>query len=370
MTLEATKTATRIRAISAGLVSFALWVVLPVVLVSFTTLALAAVHALWEPRPPLVTLIIPVLISAFYGGPVAAGVAVATSLLAANLLVPPLAGASNFDTSERLDFLMLTLSGMVAAYLVHRLRSSERAQAEQAHALRIAEENARTANKLKDQFLATLSHELRTPLNAVLGYTRMALGGAISPERALPIVQRNAEQQARLVEDLLDVAAISSGQWRLVPQRLNLADLLEDCVNAVAPTAAERGVRLMPVRHDGQLVAEGDPGRLRQVFTNVLVNAIKHTPPAGTVEVRARRSEHTARVVIADTGSGIDPVFLSKVFEGFRRGDVGWHETGSLGLGLPISRAIVQAHEGTITIASAGHNHGTEVTIALPLHRH
>ncbi len=358
---------TRLRVLSAGLVNIGLWLVLPLVLVSATTVGLAAIQPLWQPRPPLVTLIIPVLVSAFWGGPIAAGIAVVASLLAANQLVPPLAGANNFDTSERLDFLMLTVSGMVAAYLVHRLRASERAQAEQAQALGIAEEEARTANKLKDQFLATLSHELRTPLNAVLGYTKMALGGAIPPERALPIVQRNAEQQARLVEDLLDVAAIASGQWRLVPQALNIADLLDDCVKAVLPGAAERGVRLVQSREAVQLVADGDPTRLRQVFTNVLVNALKHTPRGGTIDVRTQRVGDSARVVITDTGSGIDPAFLSRVFEGFRRGDVGWHDTGSLGLGLPLSRSIVQAHNGSITVSSAGLNRGTQVAITLPL---
>jgi signal transduction histidine kinase len=353
--------------VPAVLLNAAAWVLLPIVLVGFTTLVLAALHRLWEPRPPLVTLIIPVLFSAYFGGPIGAGVAVATSLLAANLLVPPVGGASNFDTSERLDFLMLTKSGMVAAYMVHRLRSAERTQAEQAHALGLAEEEARTANKLKDQFLATLSHELRTPLNAVLGYTKMALGGAISPERALPIVQRNAEQQARLVEDLLDVAAMSSGQWRLVPQSINIGELLDDCVKAVTPASVARGVRIVHSPDDPYLAAQGDPARLRQVFTNVLVNAVKYTPTGGVVHARARRAGDTARVEVSDTGIGIDPVFLSKVFEGFRRGDVGWHETGSLGLGLPIARAIVQAHQGQIEIASAGHDRGTEVTITLPL---
>ena len=233
-----------------------------------------------------------------------------------------------------------------------------------------AYEEARRANRVKDAFLATLSHELRTPLNAILGYTRMLRQAAIEPERhqhALEVVERNANALRQMVNDVLDVSGIVSGKLRLTMAPVDVAALVSDSVETVMPAATAKHIGIDVVAPEPIRIA-GDADRLRQVFWNVLSNAVKFTPAGGRgIRASVRRSGHDAVVEIADEGSGIRPDFLPHVFEPFRQADSPFtREHGGLGLGLAITRHIVEMHGGTVRASSAGAGQGTTFVITLP----
>jgi len=228
-------------------------------------------------------------------------------------------------------------------------------------ALQEAKEAAEAANQLKDHFLATLSHELRTPLNAILGYAHMLQTNAIAPEkrqRAIDIIERNAVAQNQLVEELLDVSRIATGKVRLDPEPIPVAALLGEAIEQIA-----LDVQLDPFA--GAVIA--DRTRLQQVFWNLLTNAVKFTDPSGRVVASLRREGGYVEISIADTGAGISPEFLPFVFEPFRQADGrpgGGH--GGLGLGLAISKQLVELHGGTIRAASTGAGQGSTFVIRLP----
>jgi signal transduction histidine kinase/DNA-binding response OmpR family regulator len=238
-------------------------------------------------------------------------------------------------------------------------------------ALATAKQEAETANRLKDEFLATLSHELRTPLNAVLGYTQMLRGGVIAVDRIpsiLETIERNARLQEQLVSDVLDVSRIITGKLRLDIRPVNLAGVIQSAIETVAPAAAAKGVRLQPtLDHPGMPVA-GDAQRLQQVVWNLLSNAVKFTPRNGRVQVRLQRVNSHAEIVVSDTGEGIAPEFLPRLFQRFQQADGTFTRPHSgLGLGLAISRHLVEAHGGHIEATSPGKGLGTTVRVELPL---
>jgi PAS domain S-box-containing protein len=234
-----------------------------------------------------------------------------------------------------------------------------------------AYQQLRTADRVKDEFLATLSHELRTPLNAVLGYARMLKSGVIPPEKtsqALDVIDRNAASLTRIVEDVLDVSRIVSGKARLEVQPLDIAGVVRDAVATVLPTAEAKGVRLLTVIAAQVGPMSGDPNRLQQVIWNVLSNAVKFTPRGGTVQVRLGTVDSQAEIVIADSGIGIPPEFLPHIFERFRQAESGTtRRHGGLGLGLAIARHLVEMHGGTIQAESEGEGQGSTFRIGLPL---
>jgi signal transduction histidine kinase/ActR/RegA family two-component response regulator len=228
------------------------------------------------------------------------------------------------------------------------------------------------ANRLKDHFLATLSHELRTPLNAILGYARMLRTGAISADKrtkAIEIIERNAAAQNQLVDDLLDMSRMTTGRIRLDKQVVPIIAPLQEAIESVRPAAEAKGV-VFDVRTDpfaGNV--HGDDGRLRQVFWNILSNAIKFTPPGGHVFVGLDASGDSIRVTVRDTGSGIDPAFLPHMFQPFRQADGGPTRSYSgLGLGLAICRQLVELHGGSIVADSEGPDRGATFTVRLPGH--
>ena len=234
-----------------------------------------------------------------------------------------------------------------------------------------AKHEAEAANRLKDEFLATLSHELRTPLNAVLGYTQMLRGGAISPDRlasVLETIERNAKLQEQLVSDVLDVSRIITGKLRLDIRAVDLTQVIQDALETVAPAAAAKGVRLQPIiDHPGVPVA-GDAQRLQQVVWNVLSNAVKFTPRGGRVQIRLARVTSHVEITISDTGEGMSPEFLPHLFQRFQQADGTFTRSHSgLGLGLAISRHLVEAHGGRIEATSPGKGLGTTVRVELPL---
>jgi PAS domain S-box-containing protein len=236
---------------------------------------------------------------------------------------------------------------------------------------RKALDEAQTANRLKDEFLATMSHELRTPLNAVLGWASILRGGECSDatrERAIETIERNARAQAQLVEDLLDVSRISSGKLQLEEKAVSLIDVIEAVVEALRPAVEAKGVILDHELKRSASMVIGDEKRLRQVIDNLVSNALKFTPPGGRISVKLERAEGVARVIVADTGQGIAPDFLPHVFDRFRQADSSTTRAhGGLGLGLSIVRHLVELHRGTVRADSAGPGRGATFTLELPL---
>jgi signal transduction histidine kinase/ActR/RegA family two-component response regulator len=243
----------------------------------------------------------------------------------------------------------------------------ERRRVEEERTAALARE--RDANRLKDEFLATLSHELRTPLNAVLGWTRVLRAAHVEPateKRALESIERNARVQARLVEDLLEVSRIVSGKLRIQVRPVDLAAIVDAAVEVVQPAAMAKKISLDLAISARPAMTSGDPDRLQQVVWNVLSNAVKFTPAGGEVSVRLVE-EQGYRLTVRDSGLGIEPRFLPHVFEAFRQADgTASREHGGLGLGLAIAKQLVELHGGTISAHSGGRGTGATFEIYLP----
>ena len=238
-------------------------------------------------------------------------------------------------------------------------------------ALADAREDAERANRLKDEFLATLSHELRTPLNAILGWTTMLRDGNVQPKhvmRALDTIHRNASAQVQIVNDLLDVSRIVRGNVQLMPRLMPLGPLLTLAVESITPTAEAKGVSVGLSLMPGPVSVWGDHDRLQQVFWNLLSNAVKFTSSGGRVDVRMQVEGPDIRVDVADTGSGIAPAFLPHVFERFRQADgSSTRAHGGLGLGLSIGRHLIELHGGRLAVQSAGEGLGSTFSVYLPI---
>jgi PAS domain S-box-containing protein len=233
-------------------------------------------------------------------------------------------------------------------------------------------QEAAEANRLKDEFLATLSHELRTPLNAVLGWAHMLREGTMQPamhQRALESVERNARAQAQLVEDLLDVSRIMAGKLQVKTDAIDLASVVTNAVETVRAGVTAKRLNLhVVVPADQRVVVSGDADRLQQVVWNLVSNAIKFTPAGGRVDIELGRVESRAALVVRDTGQGIDPAFRPHLFQRFRQMDAAkTRRHGGLGLGLSIVRHLVEAHGGTVTAESDGLNRGATFRVELPL---
>ena len=234
-----------------------------------------------------------------------------------------------------------------------------------------AREDAETANRLKDEFLATLSHELRTPLNAILGWTTMLRDGNVQPRhvmRALDTIHRNATAQVQIVNDLLDVSRIVRGNVQLSPRLMSLGPLLTLAVESITPTAEAKGVSIVASLGPRPVQVWADHDRLQQVFWNLLSNAVKFTSSGGRVDVRMNTEGGEVRVDVADTGNGIAPAFLPHVFERFRQGDGSSTRLhGGLGLGLSIGRHLVELQGGRMTADSGGEGQGSTFSVFLPI---
>jgi PAS domain S-box-containing protein len=245
---------------------------------------------------------------------------------------------------------------------------TERKQAEEA--LQAARAEAETANRMKDQFLATLSHELRTPLNAIFGWAQLLRAGKLdSPtiERGVETIERNARAQKQLIDDLLDVSRIISGKLRLEMQPIEPAEVVEAALETVAHTAQAKGINLRHrIARTGLVV--GDSQRLQQVVWNLLSNAVKFTPKGGEVRVTVEALDGHAEITVADSGQGIAPEFLPHVFERFRQADPSsTRRHGGLGLGLAIVRQLVELHGGSVRAESPGEGQGATFIVSLPL---
>jgi PAS domain S-box-containing protein len=236
---------------------------------------------------------------------------------------------------------------------------------------RDARSQAERANRVKDEFLATLSHELRTPLNAVLGWTNILQRGNIPSEelkQGLETIERNARIQAQIIEDLLDMSRIISGKVRLEVQQTDLSAVLNESIETFRVAAEAKSVRLQAVMDPFAGPIFGDPNRLRQVFWNILHNAIKFTPKGGKVQVRLQRVASHVEVHVSDTGEGIASDFLPYIFDRFQRGDASTtRRHGGLGLGLAIVKQLVELHGGNVRVKSDGIGKGAVFTVHLPL---
>ncbi len=272
---------------------------------------------------------------------------------------------------------MLSAQGELLGHVGTVEDITDRKQAEEARTQIIREQVARkeaeAANRMKDEFLATLSHELRTPLNSVLGWARLLRTrsfDAATMERALETIERNAQAQAQLIEDILDVSRIIRGKLSLNLRPINIKPVIEAAIDALSPSAEAKSLQLEYFLEPSIERVIGDPDRLQQIVWNLLSNAIKFTPEGGKIEVRTVKAGSQAQIQVRDTGIGIKSEFLPYVFDRFRQADSSTTRThGGLGLGLAIVRHLVQLHHGKVYADSEGEGKGATFTIELPMER-
>lgn len=236
---------------------------------------------------------------------------------------------------------------------------------------RAARDEAEQANRLKDEFLATLSHELRTPLNAVIGWSRMLNSGRLDREssnHALEVIERNAWAQKQIIEDILDVSRVITGKLQLNLGPVDLVAVIDAALDAMRPALEAKDIKIETIIDASLRMVPGDADRLQQVVWNVLSNAAKFTPAGGQVEISVSLGGAHVLVQVKDSGPGIDPAFLPHVFERFRQADGSTTRThGGLGLGLAIVRHLLELHGGTITVENRDDRSGAIFTIRLPL---
>ena len=235
---------------------------------------------------------------------------------------------------------------------------------------KLARNDAERANRLKDEFLATISHELRNPLNAILGWAHMLRLGKLTPanaERAVETIYRNAKSQAQLVADLLDVSRIISGKLRLDVRTVDLISIVNAAMDSVRPAAEAKSIRLQTMLDPAAGPISGDADRLEQIVWNLLTNAVKFTPKDGRIQVRVQRIDSHVEIVVSDSGVGISKEFLPYVFDRFRQADASTTRIhGGLGLGLSIVHQLVDLHGGSVSVQSEGEGKGATFTIQLP----
>lgn len=237
--------------------------------------------------------------------------------------------------------------------------------------LRLRAEELENANRVKDEFLATMSHELRTPLTSILGWARLLDSNQLSEqerERAVHVIQRNAEAQSKLIEDLLDVSRIITGKLKIDFQPVSFAAIVESVVSSLRPVIDTKSLQLETKIDPAAGPILGDPARLQQIVTNLLSNAIKFTPAEGKIEVCVVRNETHVRLKVSDTGVGIAAEHLPFIFERFRQVDssnVRAH--GGLGLGLAIVDYLVRQQAGSVIAESEGLGKGSTFTVDFPL---
>jgi signal transduction histidine kinase/ActR/RegA family two-component response regulator len=265
-------------------------------------------------------------------------------------------------------------------YIIHRIedvtelyvRARELQQATtRQRELEMARADAERASRAKDEFLSVISHELRTPLNVIQGWIwqlKRAGASAEAQRRALDIIERNVSVQARLVEDLLDTSRAALGKLHLRKEVVDLCQACAAAVDSIEGHAQAQGLTVTLLTPEVPLFICGDGDRIQQAVSNVLSNALKFTPPGGSIEVRADREGTRARVTITDTGTGVPAEFLPTMFDPFAQADKTTTRTfGGLGLGLAIVKQIVTLHGGTVTAASDGDEQGTSVTLDFPV---
>lgn len=273
------------------------------------------------------------------------------------------------EPDEELIKLAAGIGGQIGQFTQRK-----RAEADRSELLKLeraARAEAENANRLKDEFLATLSHELRTPLNAVIGWSRMLSSGRLDRENskhALEVIERNAWAQKQIIEDILDVSRVITGKLPLNVSHVDLVMVVDAALDAVRPAMEAKEIRIETIIDASLRMISGDSDRLQQVVWNILSNAAKFTPNGGSVEISVSQNTTHVLVQVKDSGPGIEPSFLPHVFERFRQADGSTtRKHGGLGLGLAIVRHLVELHGGTVAVENRDDSHGAIFTIRLPL---
>lgn len=293
------------------------------------------------------------------------------------VLVPVTISTSSLQM-DQLPAVCLVVTDLTEHRHNEELRISEqlaKALHEQSEVLLAREQEARSeaenANRVKDEFLATVSHELRNPLNAILGWSGLLRSRETNKEQAhhgLEVIERNAKVQLKLIEDLLDVSRIESGKLAFSFEQADVIRIIESAMEAARPAAAAKQIQISFSAGNADAIVLGDAGRLQQVVGNLLSNAIKFTPERGTVKVELDIQLGNAVLTVADSGEGISAEFLPFIFDRFRQADGSTKRLqGGLGLGLSVVRHLVEVHGGNVTAASPGIGRGSTFKVSLPL---
>ena len=266
---------------------------------------------------------------------------------------------------------LFLLQGLVLTAIVSELRRAGHAAEEDARRAEESRREGEAANRMKDEFLGTISHELRTPLNAVLGWAHLLRTGkldATARARGLESIERNARLQAQLTGNLLDISKAMTGRLRVECRPVSLTEIVKQVAVAALPAAHAKGVRVEHDLPDITVSLLGDWGRLRQVAWQLLANALKFTPRGGAVRIAVRTTRDQAILVVSDSGPGIDPVFLPKIFDRFTQEDASpTRAAGGLGVGLSLVRELIELHGGEISAANRTDGHGAEFIVRFPL---
>jgi signal transduction histidine kinase/CheY-like chemotaxis protein len=305
-----------------------------------------------------------VVATAWFGG---THVALSTTIAAAALGAVRVSGG---DTDTYLHLALFIANALLITAMVAELRRASRHAEVRAREAQVARENGEAANRMKDEFLATISHELRTPLNAVLGWVHLLKTGKLDADtarRGLDSIDRNIRLQAQLTSDLLDVSKALTGKLRVESRAASLDDAARQAVASAGLAADAKGVRIDPAITEG-LIVQGDPARLRQIAWQLLSNAVKFSPRDSVVEIAVDRFGQDARLIVRDDGPGIDPQFLPRVFERFTQADPSTtRRTGGLGVGLALVRELVELHGGEIEARNREDGSGSIFLVRFPL---
>ena len=305
---------------------------------------------------------------AWFGG---TGPALAATVLGALLGAFEASQSASADAAAPTHLALFVVQGLLLTAVVSELRAARRSAEQQASVAQAARREGEAANRMKDEFLATVSHELRTPLNAVLGWVHLLRTGKLdapTAARGLESVERNVRLQAQLTGDLLDVSKALTGELQLDPQPTALGEPVRQAIGAVESAARAKGVILQFAVPDEPIVVLGDQMRLRQIAWHLLANAIKFTPRGGTVDLALDTHASQARLVVKDSGRGIDPQFLPRIFDRFTQADASpTRSAGGLGVGLALVRELVELHGGEVEARNAETARGAVFTAHFPL---
>ena len=309
-----------------------------------------------------------VMAAAWFAG---TGPALAATVLGAVIGALTSPGSPVDDRATQTHLALFVVQGLLLTALVSELRSARRGAEQQALEAQVARRESDAANRMKDEFLATISHELRTPLNAVLGWVHLLRTGKLdhaTTSRGLESIERNVRLQAQLTADLLDVSRALTGQLRVDSRHVSLVDAALEAAAAVAPAADAKGVQIETTLPDQPVAVLGDATRLRQIVWHLLTNAIKFTPRGGVVGVDVRTVGESVILTVHDSGPGIEPQFLPRIFERFTQADPSPTRTaGGLGVGLALVREIVELHGGDIQASNRMGGGGAVFTVRFPL---
>src|SRR5262245_53496598 len=308
-----------------------------------------------------------VLASAWFAG---TGPALSATVLGAVLGASDAGDASRTDATVATHLALFVVQGLLLTAVVSELRAARRAAEMQTRVAQAARREGEAANRMKDEFLATVSHELRTPLNAVLGWVHLLRTGRLDRDmssRGLETIERNVKLQAQLTGDLLEVSKALTGELHLESRPTTIGEAARQAFAAAEPAARAKEVTVHLSIPDAPIAVLGDPTRLRQIVWHLLSNAIKFTPRGGVIELMANLKGREATLTVADSGPGIDPDFLPRIFDRFTQADSSLTRvSGGLGVGLALVRQLVELHGGEIQARNRPGAAGAVFTVRFP----